>query len=85
MTPFLDTMTHGIFATRAPCRPNAIGISIERLVAVNGFERIIEDVDVLDGSPLLDIKPYVPFFDCYPIERSGWLGRLQGYSYIEEV
>ena len=66
-------MTHGIFATRAPCRPNAIGISIVRLVAVNGCELIIEDVDVVDGTPLLDIKPYVPLFDCYPDEKSGWL------------
>jgi len=73
VTPFLDTTTHGLFATRAPCRPNAIGISIVRLVAVNGCELIIEDVDVIDGTPLLDIKPYVPLFDCYPDERSGWL------------
>jgi tRNA (adenine37-N6)-methyltransferase len=73
VTPFLDSTTHGIFATRAPCRPNAIGISIVRLVAVNGCELIIEDVDVLDGTPILDIKPYIPFFDCYPDERSGWL------------
>ena len=73
VTPFLDTITHGIFATRAPCRPNAIGISIVRLVAVNGCELIIEDVDVVDGTPLLDIKPYVPLFDCYPDEKSGWL------------
>jgi len=75
VTPFLDTTTHGIFATRAPCRPNAIGISIMHLVAVNGCELIIEDVDILDGTPLLDIKPYVPLFDCYPDEKSGWLDR----------
>jgi len=73
VTPFLDTATHGIFATRAPCRPNAVGISIVKLVTVKGCEIIIEDVDVLDGTPLLDIKPYVPFFDCYPDEKSGWL------------
>ena len=73
VTPFLDTTTHGIFATRAPCRPNAIGLSIVRLVAVNSCELIIEGVDVLDGTPLLDIKPYVPAFDCYPDEKTGWL------------
>jgi len=73
VTPFLDTTTHGIFATRAPCRPNAVGISIVKLVTVKGREIIIEDVDVLDGTPLLDIKPYVPLFDCYPDEKSGWL------------
>ena len=73
VTPFLDTTTHGIFATRAPCRPNAIGLSIVRLLAVKGCEVVIEGVDVLDGTPLLDIKPYVPAFDCYPDENSGWL------------
>jgi tRNA-Thr(GGU) m(6)t(6)A37 methyltransferase TsaA len=73
VTPFLDTTDHGIFATRAPCRPNAIGLSVVRLVAINGCELLIEDVDVLDGTPLLDIKPYVPAFDCYPDEMAGWL------------
>jgi tRNA-Thr(GGU) m(6)t(6)A37 methyltransferase TsaA len=73
VTPFLDTKPHGIFATRAPCRPNAIGLSIVRLVAVNGCELIIEDVDILDGTPVLDIKPYVPDFDSYQDEKSGWL------------
>ena len=63
----------GVFATRAPRRPNAIGLSIVRLIEVNGCELVIEDVDVLDGTPLLDIKPYVPAFDCFPDEKSGWL------------
>jgi tRNA (adenine37-N6)-methyltransferase len=72
VTPFLDTIPHGIFATRAPRRPNAIGLSIVRLVQVNDNELIIEDVDVLDGTPLLDIKPYVPAFDCFPDEKAGW-------------
>jgi len=71
--PFLDTVPHGIFATRAPRRPNAIGLSIMRLIEVNGCELVIGDVDVLDGTPLLDIKPYVPEFDCFPDEKSGWL------------
>lgn len=70
--PFLDTVPHGIFATRAPRRPNAIGLSIVRLISVNGCELVIEDVDIVDGTPLLDIKPYVPEFDCYPDEKSGW-------------
>ncbi|MEN6442176.1 MAG: tRNA (N6-threonylcarbamoyladenosine(37)-N6)-methyltransferase TrmO [Methanoregula sp.] len=70
--PFLDTVQHGVFATRAPRRPNAIGISIVRLVAIHGCELIIEDVDILDGTPLLDIKPYVPAFDAYPEEKAGW-------------
>jgi tRNA-Thr(GGU) m(6)t(6)A37 methyltransferase TsaA len=70
--PFLDTVPHGIFATRAPRRPNAIGISIVKLISVNTGELVIEGVDVVDGTPLLDIKPYVPEFDCHPDERSGW-------------
>jgi tRNA-Thr(GGU) m(6)t(6)A37 methyltransferase TsaA len=72
VVPFLDTVPHGIFATRAPRRPNAIGLSIVRLISVSGCELVIEDVDVLDGTPLLDIKPYVPEFDCHPDEKSGW-------------
>jgi tRNA-Thr(GGU) m(6)t(6)A37 methyltransferase TsaA len=70
--PFLDTVTHGVFATRAPRRPNAIGLSIVRLISVNEGELVIEGVDVVDGTLLLDIKPYVPEFDCHPDETSGW-------------
>ena len=70
--PYLDTVPHGVFATRAAKRPNAIGLSIVRLVSVNGSELIIEDVDILDGTPLLDIKPYVPAFDCFPDAKAGW-------------
>ena len=73
VTPFLDSQVHGIFATRAPCRPNAIGISVVRLAGINGRILAIEDVDILDGTPLLDIKPYVPVFDAYPDSKSGWL------------
>jgi tRNA (adenine37-N6)-methyltransferase len=75
VVPFLDTVPHGIFATRAPKRPNAIGLSIVRLVSVHGCELTIEDVDILDGTPLLDIKPYVPAFDCFPDEKAGWFDR----------
>ena len=70
--PFLDDQDHGVFATRAPRRPNPIGISIVRLVRVDGHTLHIEDVDVVDGTPLLDIKPYVPEFDVRPAERIGW-------------
>lgn len=70
--PFLDTVPHGIFATRAPRRPNAIGISIVRLISVDDSELVIEGVDIVDGTPLLDIKPYVPEFDCHPGEKPGW-------------
>jgi tRNA-Thr(GGU) m(6)t(6)A37 methyltransferase TsaA len=64
VTPFMDTEEHGVFATRAPCRPNPIGLSIVKLLGMNGRVLEIEGVDVLDRTPLLDIKPYVPDFDC---------------------
>ena len=75
VVPFLDKVPHGVFATRAPRRPNAIGLSILKLVAVDGPTLTVEDVDILDGTPVLDIKPYVPAFDAFPNERAGWLAR----------
>jgi len=75
--PFLDTVYRGVFATRAPKRPNSIGISVVRLIEIQGTHLIIEDVDILDGTPLLDIKPYVPQFDSRDTARIGWfLGKL---------
>ena len=71
--PFLDNTPRGVFATRAPRRPNAIGLSIVRLTGVKDMTVFIEDVDILDGTPLLDLKPYVPVFDAYPDALSGWL------------
>ncbi len=73
--PLLDDEPHGVFATRAPSRPNPIGISIVRLVRVEGLTLHIEDVDVVDGTPLLDIKPYVPAFDVREAAHIGWLAR----------
>jgi tRNA-Thr(GGU) m(6)t(6)A37 methyltransferase TsaA len=70
--PFMDTMERGLFATRAPVRPNAIGLSI---VALTGFEGLVlhlDGVDILDGTPLLDIKPYTARFDCIQDTRNGW-------------
>ncbi|MGI8854292.1 MAG: tRNA (N6-threonylcarbamoyladenosine(37)-N6)-methyltransferase TrmO [Thermomicrobiales bacterium] len=72
VTPYLDTATHGIFATRSPKRPNPIGFSVVRLTGVEGATLRITDVDMLDGTPLLDIKPYVPTFDHRDAERTGW-------------
>jgi tRNA-Thr(GGU) m(6)t(6)A37 methyltransferase TsaA len=69
----MDDRPHGVFATRAPARPNAIGISVVRLTKVEGSTLHVEDVDMLDGTPLLDIKPYVPEFDCREVEGRGWL------------
>lgn len=71
--PFMDTQVHGVFSTRAPSRPNPIGISVVRLIGVKGNLLHIRDVDVVDGTPLLDIKPYVPEFDARKAERIGWL------------
>ena len=76
--PYLDTSERGLFATRAPSRPNPIGLSAVRLVRVSGNVLHVEGVDILDGTPLLDIKPYVPRFDVFPAERVGWLGGVQG-------
>ena len=77
VTPFLDDQPHGIFATRSPKRPNPIGLSLVRLLAITDCTLHIEDVDLVDGTPLLDIKPYVPAFDHRETDRIGWFaGRL---------
>ena len=72
VTPFLEDATHGVFATRAPCRPNPIGFSVVRLVRREANVLHLEDVDILDGTPLLDIKPYVTRFDYREDARCGW-------------
>jgi len=71
--PYLDTRAHGLFATRAPRRPNPLGISTVQLNRISGSRLYIRDVDMVDGTPLLDIKPYVPAFDNVPDCRVGWL------------
>ncbi|MFH1981553.1 MAG: tRNA (N6-threonylcarbamoyladenosine(37)-N6)-methyltransferase TrmO [Pseudomonadota bacterium] len=76
--PFLDTVPRGLFATRAPRRPNPIGLSIVRLLSIEGADIHVANVDILDGTPLLDIKPYVPAFDAQSDVRSGWLETAQG-------
>ncbi len=70
--PFLDDRLHGLFATRYPARPNPIGLSVVRLTARRGNTLEIEGVDMLDGTPLVDIKPYVADFDIRTPTRSGW-------------
>ena len=70
--PFLDEHERGVFATRAPCRPNPIGLSCVRLLGLDGRRLRIQGVDVLDGTPLLDIKPYVPDFDVRTNTHTGW-------------
>lgn len=77
VTPFLDSRRRGVFATRAPKRPNPIGFSVVRLVGVRGRTLTVAGIEVLDGTPLLDIKPYVPTFDHPGPTRVGWLARAQ--------
>ena len=78
ITPFLDSAPRGIFATRAPTRPNPIGLSIVELKGVEGNILHVDQIDVLDGTPLLDLKPYVPEFDHRPDVRIGWLEHARG-------
>ena len=70
--PFLQDVEHGVFATRAPCRPNPIGLSIVRLMRREGNVLHLDGMDILDGTPLLDIKPYTARFDCINTTRNGW-------------
>ena len=71
--PFLDDQKRGLFSTRAPRRPNPIGLSIVRLVRREGHIVHIEGIDVVNGTPLIDIKPYVPGFDAKKVTSIGWL------------
>ena len=71
--PYMDNEAHGVFAMRGPSRPNPIGISVVHLVKVEGNTLHVQDVDIVDGTPLLDIKPYVPEFDIREVARTGWL------------
>jgi tRNA-Thr(GGU) m(6)t(6)A37 methyltransferase TsaA len=73
VTPFLDTVERGVFATRSPLRPNHIGLSIVRLIKREGTELIVKDVDILNETPLWDIKPYIEKFDAVADSTSGWL------------
>lgn len=72
VVPFLDTVPRGVFATRAPNRPNRIGLSVVRLVSIDGLRIRFAGNDMVDGTPVLDIKPYVPAFDVRQTSRIGW-------------
>ena len=72
VVPFLDTQAHGIFATRSPCRPNPIGLASVKLVGVEGNIVRFTGCDLVDGTPVIDMKPYVPGFDSFPDAASGW-------------
>lgn len=73
VVPFLDTQLRGLFATRAPSRPNPIGLSIVKLLGIDENTLTVEGLDLLDGTPVLDIKPYVGEFDERAHSRVGWL------------
>jgi len=88
MKPFLDTEEHGLFSIRAPSRPNPIGISTVKLLRIEGTRLYIEGVDILDETPLLDIKPFVPEFDNRSHATSGWLSQsplAKGHSHIADA
>ncbi len=76
VVPYRDTVERGLFATRAPSRPNPIGLHLVEVVKVEGCVLTIKGVDLLDGTPILDIKPYVPRFEALPDSRAGWLDRI---------
>jgi len=76
--PFLDTQLRGIFATRAPSRPNPIGLSLVELERVDDNRLYIAALDVLDQTPLLDIKPYIPEFEPQQNVRIGWVKQARG-------
>ncbi len=77
VVPFLDTKARGIFATRAPSRPNPIGLSLVKLVHVENARVYVEQLDVLNGTPLLDLKPFIPAFENGEDIRTGWLEEIQ--------
>ena len=82
--PFLDNETHGVFATRAPKRPNSIGLSVLKLNKVVKNILYVENVDILDETPILDIKPYASKFDSVEEERNGWLEKKIDKSIIQK-
>jgi tRNA-Thr(GGU) m(6)t(6)A37 methyltransferase TsaA len=71
----LDKLPHGVFSSRHPCRPNGIGMTVVRLLGRSGNRLEVTGIDVIDGTPLLDIKPYMKRFDCFPDAGEGWAAR----------
>ena len=81
VVPYLDDVPRGAFATRTPVRPNPLGLSLVRLVERRGNVLEVEDLDVLDGTPLLDIKPYVEKFDLRVDTRGGWTDHVSEWTF----
>lgn len=73
VTPFMDTEIRGVFATRSPLRPSHIGMSVTQIISVEDNIVTLKGIDVLDGTPLLDIKPYIPQFDAVSDVKTGWM------------
>ena len=84
VVPYRDTVERGLFATRAPARPNALGMSCVRLLSIEGAILRLAEVDILDDTPLLDIKPYVPQYDNYPVQRCGWIDAVPDRSVVAD-
>jgi len=75
VVPFMDTVPRGVFATRSPMRPSHIGMSVINIVSIEGNTVTVKGIDVLDGTPLLDIKPFIPQFDSTGDVRTGWMDK----------
>ena len=80
VVPYMDTEEHGVFSTRSPARPNKIGMSAVKLEKVEGNILHVSGIDILDGTPLLDIKPYAKKMDFFDVERQGWLGKVGNHE-----
>jgi tRNA-Thr(GGU) m(6)t(6)A37 methyltransferase TsaA len=84
VVPYRDTVERGLFATRAPARPNPLGLSCVRLLGIDSNILRIAEVDILDDTPLLDIKPYVPQYDNYPVRSCGWVDTVPDRDVIAD-
>lgn len=76
--PRTPDVAHGVLATRAPHRPNPIGLSALRLVGIEGRRLVVRGIDLLDGTPVLDLKPYLPYADAFPDAHAGWVDEAGG-------
>ena len=84
VVPYRDTFQRGLFATRAPARPNPLGLSCVRLLGIDSNILRIAEVDILDDTPLLDIKPYLPQYDNYPVQHCGWVDTVPDRDVIAD-
>jgi tRNA-Thr(GGU) m(6)t(6)A37 methyltransferase TsaA len=82
--PHRDTVERGLFATRAPARPNPLGLSCVRLLDIKGDTLHIGEVDILDDTPLLDIKPYIPQYDNYTVHHCGWVDTVPDHPVVAD-